>query len=211
MKLATPIVLLLIAVLAGCNAPGQAVTSERVARVSQEESVQAPPDRGSPGQIALVKEAQLTRSQIQLLKALGLRIATPSYIPPGFRLEVVQAELAHSLPSGQATYKLIYQKYDVNSGKTLCFAIEATNGGIGGLPPGKKSYPVNSPALGESTLEYGLYGDAANPTLLGNWLGTEQGPFYRFVGANLASALSRCNNISPQEAVRVFESLQYLP
>jgi hypothetical protein len=50
-----------------------------------------------------------------------------------------------------------------------------------------------------------------NLTLLGNWLGAENGLFYRFVGAGILPSLSRCDNISPQEAVRVSESLQYLP
>lgn len=154
-------------------------------------------------------EARLTQAQVQLLQSLGLRVAAPNYVPAGFKLEKVQAELARSVRVGGIGYSLIYQKYDSNSGKSFCFAIEATNGGIGSLPNGERSYPVNNPTLGISTLEYGRYGQASNPTLLGNWLGPENGPFYRFVGAGVIPALSRCDNISHQEAVQVSESLIY--
>ncbi|WP_155969158.1 hypothetical protein [Kamptonema formosum] len=159
----------------------------------------------------LPEEARLTQAQVKLLQSLGVRVAAPAYVPAGFRLEKVQAELARSTRVGGIGYSLIYQKYDSNSGKNLCFAIEATNGGIGSLPNGESSYPVKNPVLGSSTIEYGRYSEVSNPTLLGNWMGGENGPFYRFAGAGAFPALSRCENISPQEAVRVSESLVYLP
>lgn len=159
----------------------------------------------------LSSEAQLSQAQVRLLESLGLRIVIPSYVPPGFKLEKVEAELDHSSTVGGISYRIIYRKYETGSGKDFCFAIEATNGGIGDLPSGERSFPVNSSVLGKSTLEYGSYGQASNPTLLGNWLGPENGPFYRFVGAGVLPTLSRCDNISSQEAVRVTESLQYLP
>jgi hypothetical protein len=159
----------------------------------------------------LPEEARLTQAQVKLLQSLGVRVAAPGYVPAGFRLEKVQAELARSTRVGGIGYSLIYQKYDSNSRKNLCFAIEATNGGIGSLPNGERSYPVKNPALGSSTIEYGRYSEVSNPTLLGNWLGGENGPFYRFAGAGAIPALSRCENISAQEAVRVSESLVYLP
>ncbi len=211
MKIKPLIALLLTAVLASCNVVEQPANSDHVSGVSGKQSGQLSSDNALQGLRAFAQETPLTQQQIQLLKALGLRIAIPSYIPPGFQLKVVQAELAPSIQVGEAIYKLIYQNYDADSGKNFCFAVEATSGGIGGLPPGTTSYPINSPIFGQSTLEYGLYGDASRPTFLGNWLGTDEGPFYRFVGANVSPALSRCNNISSQEAVRVFESLQYLP
>ena len=164
-----------------------------------------------PNKVARSEEIQLSKAQIQLLKALGLRIAVPSYVPLGFKLEKVEAELEQNIRVGGISYRIIYKKYEPDSRKTFCFAIEATNGGIGDLPMGKRSYPVHSPVLGKSSLEYGIYGNASKTTFLGNWLGSNKGPFYRFVGADVVSSLSRCNNISFQEAVRISESLHYLP
>jgi hypothetical protein len=161
--------------------------------------------------LQLSPEAQLTSTQIELLKSLGLRIVVPGYVPPKFKLQKVEAELDRNPIGDGISYRIIYQKYDTDSEKDFCFAIEATNGGIGDLPNGERSYPINSLVLGKSTLEYGLYGHASKPTLLGNWLGPENGPFYRFVGTDVLLGLPQCDNISPQEAVRVSESLHYLP
>ncbi|MEA5464771.1 hypothetical protein [Leptothoe sp. PORK10 BA2] len=156
----------------------------------------------------LPQEAQLTQPQVNLLKASGIEVVMPTYVPSEFNLEYVNAELARYQGVGGASYRIIFQKYDVETSRSFCFAIEATNGGIGDLPSGLASYSVASQELGESTLEYGIYGESSRPTLLGNWLGT--GPFYRFVGSGVYSSLSRCDNISVQEAIKISESLQYL-
>lgn len=153
---------------------------------------------------------QLTPAQLKLLQALGLKIAAPAYIPPGFQLETVQAEVQQHTRVGGMGYTLVYRRYDPNASKTFCFAIEGTNGGIGDIPAGSRSYPVNSPVLGQSTLEYGKYGQASGQTLLSNWLGTERGPFYRFAGVGVSPGLYNCSNVTPQEAVRVTESLRYM-
>ena len=152
-------------------------------------------------------EARLTPRHKQLLKALGLRIATPTYIPRGFALDKVLAEVDRQSTIGGVGYTIFYRRYDSNSNKEFCFAIEATNGGIGDLPDGSRSFPINSPTFGKSSLEYGEYGQGRSPTYISNWLG--KGPFYHFVGAGVLPDLSACSNISSQEAIRVTESLQY--
>jgi len=158
----------------------------------------------------LPPESQLNPEQLRLLRALGLKIAVPTYVPSGFKLEKVQAEVEQNTRFGGVGYTLFYRRYDANSGKDFCFAIEATNGGIGDLPDGKRSYPVNSPVFGKTTLEYGEYGQASSLTFLSNWLGERNGPFYHFVGAEVISGLARCNNVSVQEAIQIIESLRYL-
>lgn len=152
-------------------------------------------------------ESPLTPAQQQLLEASGLAIALPAYVPPGFVLEKVIAEASRQARVGGISYALLYRRYDSNTGQAFCFAIEATNGGIGGIPPGQESFAISSPTFGESTLEYGTYGAAQGPTYLSNWLGAETGPFYRFVGADVLPSLSRCENIPAQEAIEVLESL----
>ncbi len=153
--------------------------------------------------------SSLTPVQQQLLEASGLAIALPAYVPPGFVLDKVIAEASRQARVGGVSYALVYQRYDSSTGQDFCFAIEATNGGIGGIPPGDESFAINSPTFGESTLEYGIYGTAQGSTYISNWLGTETGPFYRFVGADVLPSLSRCENIPAQEAIQVLESLTY--
>lgn len=154
-------------------------------------------------------ETQLLPVQVQILKATGLRIALPTYIPAGFRLSSIQARAERSRV-GELRYIIFYNRYDSNTGTEQCFTIEATNGGIGGIPPGSRSFPVNNATFGKSSLELGKYGTSKSPTLLSEWLGGTQGPFYRFAGAGINPDFGRCNNISPQEAVKVTESLRYL-
>lgn len=150
---------------------------------------------------------QPTAAQQRLLQAAGLRLALPTWVPAGFELTTVQVQADRQTRIGGLTYTAIYQRYDRATQRTTCFAIEATNGGIGGLPPGRQRYPVNSPVFGRTTLEVGRYGEASRPSLLSNWLGT--GPFYRLVGAAVIPALARCENVTPQQAVQILESLQY--
>jgi hypothetical protein len=166
--------------------------------------------QSTTGKTQLSPDAQLNPDQLRLLRALGLKIAVPTYVPPGFKLEKVQAEVERNTRFGGVGYTLFYRRYDANSSKDFCFAIEATNGGIGDLPEGSRSYPINSPVFGKTTLEYGKYGQASNPTFLSNWLGETNGPFYHFVGAEVIPGLVRCSNVSVQEAVRVTESLRYV-
>lgn len=150
---------------------------------------------------------KLNKSQINLLRSLGTTIAAPTYTPPKFRLQSVIAELSSNTRIGGINYKLIYRS-NLAPDQTLCFAIESTNGGIGGIPTGENSYPTNSKSFGKSSIEFGKYGNNSEPTLLGEWLGN--GPFYRFTGAGVIPELSLCENITPEEAVKVVESLQYL-
>ncbi|MEH1830406.1 MAG: hypothetical protein V7L22_34555 [Nostoc sp.] len=56
----------------------------------------------------------------------------------------------------------------------------------------------------------GLEDDAKQPTLLSQWWGEQNGPFYRFVGTGVMPELSNCNNVTPQEVVKVSQSIRYL-
>jgi hypothetical protein len=183
-----------------------AIPVTNLASVTAEES----PNRGQ-----FLANSQLSQTQIDRLKSLGTKVAVPSYVPAGFQVAGLQIK---PCPSGVRRfcpdYAIIYR----NSNNS-CFAIESTGGGIGDMPSDnlEKSYPVNNPILGKSAvLKYRKNSRLSGPTLIGNWSG--QGPFYRFTGAGsrlflnaVPPELSNCNDISPQEAVRVWESLRYLP
>lgn len=160
--------------------------------------------------IDLQQAALLTPQQTKLLQALAVPIAVPGYVPEGFKLDFVQAKVPTQSRYGGAGYLLVYRQYDAEAGIERCFAIESTGEGVGGIPVGEQSYPVNNAALSSvtSSLEYGFYGQASEPTLLGNWIG--EGPFYRFVGMGVVPELNRCSNLEPREAVKISESLQFL-
>ena len=178
-------------------------------------SIQSVTTAQRPNQGQLLANAQLSEKQTNQLKSLGVNIAIPSYIPPGFQVASV---LIKPCPSGVRRfcpdYAIIYR----NSNNS-CFAINSTGGGVGDLPPVdlEQKYPVNNPILGKSVvLKYPKSRVPSGLTLIGSWMG--KGPFYRFTGAGsrlvigtAVTELSNCSDISPQEAVRVSESLRYLP
>ncbi|MEO1146470.1 MAG: hypothetical protein AAFY26_12870 [Cyanobacteria bacterium J06638_22] len=194
--------------VASCSATDVAIAPQpetiAASEAATSEQAASPKQDGSGDQASPLVESLLTPEQIRLLEGAGMRIALPGYVPEGFEVEFVRAEVART-GIGGAQSLIAFVRYA--EGETQCFAIRATEGGIGGLPPGEESYPINSPTFGESTLEYGLYGQSNNPTFLSNWMG--EGPFYSFMGAGVDAALERCQNISADEAVRVVESLQY--
>ncbi|MEG5040987.1 MULTISPECIES: hypothetical protein [unclassified Microcoleus] len=178
-------------------------------------SIQSVTAERSTNQEQLLANAQLSDRQTNQLKSLGVKVAIPSYVPAGFKVASVQVK---PCPSGVRrfcpNYAIIYRNPD-NS----CFAIESTGGGIGDMPSAglERDYPVNNSILGKGALlKYRKNARLSGPTLIGSWMG--KGPFYRFTGAGsrlfLDTAppeLSNCKDISPQEAVRVWESLRYLP
>ncbi|MBE9185260.1 hypothetical protein IQ270_11175 [Microcoleus sp. LEGE 07076] len=186
-----------------------------IAAILAATSIQSVTAQRSPNQRQFLANTQLSDKQTNQLKSLGTKVAIPSYVPDGFQVASVQVK---PCPSGVRrfcpNYAIIYRNPN-NS----CFAIESTGGGIGDMPSTdlERSYPVNNSILGKSAvLKYRKNPRLSGPTLTGNWMG--KGPFYRFTGAGsrlfLDTAppeLSNCSNISAREAVRVWESLRYLP
>ncbi|MEG4484573.1 hypothetical protein [Microcoleus sp. D2_18a_B4] len=178
-------------------------------------SIQSVTAELSTNQGQLLANAQLSDRQTNQLKSLGTKVAIPSYIPAGFQVASVQVK---PCPSGVRRFCPNYAITYRNSNNS-CFAIESTGGGIGDMPSAdlEQEYAVNNRILGKSALlKYRKNPRLSGPTLTGSWMG--KGPFYRFTGAGsrlfLDTAppeLSNCKDISPQEAVRVWESLRYLP
>jgi hypothetical protein len=148
---------------------------------------------------------KLTVLQLKVLRSLGLKVALPTYVGANFSAEKVLVEAGRENVQS-LRYLVVYQNFSADK----CFAIESASGGIGDLPSGSRSYPINSPIFGKSVLELGLYGNAKQPTLLSQWLGSQNGPFYRFVGTGVVPELSNCSNVTPQEAVKISQSIRYL-
>ncbi|HEY9813974.1 MAG TPA: hypothetical protein V6D31_10650 [Candidatus Sericytochromatia bacterium] len=156
--------------------------------------------------------ARFSPKQIQILKSVGMKIAVPTYIPLGFKIE----SLSNNSDKYYKGYTVIYKRND-NS----CFSIEAITGGIGGEPDLEHTLPYNSPLFGKGTLNYGKYTDIylrkqfPLSQMTTGWMEPKNfQAFYRFNGANWYSsdkAKPKCNkDIPPTEAVKIINSLQYL-
>ncbi|MFB2920237.1 MULTISPECIES: hypothetical protein [Aerosakkonema] len=178
----------------------------------------------SQNQAQLPANARLTQAQIRQLRSLGIRIVVPSYVPRGFRIASVRAELQPSCPPrfrSQCTqYAIIYR-----NSANYCFAIESVGDGIGDAVERENHITVDTRILGRTTLYYGRYQDPEmrqtfpESDLYMEWVGS--GPFYRFTGAGLvrqtyygerlSQPVAQCrHNISPQEAAKVIRSFSFL-
>ncbi|MEO0826522.1 MAG: hypothetical protein AAFX95_12360 [Cyanobacteria bacterium J06639_16] len=154
--------------------------------------------------------AQITPEQNQKLLELGIDIAVPTQVPPGFR---TFSAITGTQPGGPS-YMLIYQDQ-----LDRCFAIEHTTEGVGGLPDIENKIPLNPPLFGEGYILYhGAYTDPAlqadfpEPNLITDWMTGNSG-FYRLIGAAYLEQNYpdlTCQDISPDEAVQVIDSLAYL-
>ena len=148
----------------------------------------------------------LTPAQIQKLNLLGLRIAVPTYLPRGFQASSV--EIKPGRGPGRPGYTISYR----GPGNT-CFTINSGRGGLGGPSmEGYQTFPINALFPGRGTMYYGRSVDSSkdsSPSLFSLPIEARDGRWYAFQGAGSREQLG-CKNISPQEAVRVIESLQYL-
>jgi len=161
------------------------------------------------------RTAQLSSSQRARLKSLGVKIPVPRYVPAGFSIDSVRTERRGSGGSKSLEYAILYR---LSKPQPLCFTIEATNAGIGDPPELASKLPMNSRIFGNGySLNYGKYTDPdlrkqfPEPDLYTDWL-EGNGMFYRLIGAAQTRETYKtrdCKDISPREAVRIAESLQY--
>lgn len=181
---------------------------------------------------ANAQKIDLTSSQISSLLSLGIKIAIPSYIPPGFVVNEVKIEpcpqevkrTAKNTCRFGLQYGIIYRNVD-NS----CFAIEGTGGGIGGVAY-EYGFPVETSLFGQVYIRFGKGIDEVKKpseqqlkipqnNLSMDWVGDS--PFYRLIGAYFIRStyygerkshpFSECkNDITPTEAKKIVESLQWL-
>ena len=151
-----------------------------------------------------LSEQPFRPSQFATLNSLDMPVWAPTNTL-GFELTSVHTSVSKSRIGGKSSLQ-IYERVGV-SGDRFCFGIETTNGGIGGIPTGTDTYLFTHPIFGKSSIEYGKYGLATQNSYLGNWIGTDAGPFIRFVGANILPETQGCQNIRGADAIRVSESI----
>lgn len=161
-----------------------------------------PPEGAFLGQMSPTQTSQLT--------GLGVDVVVPGQVPPSFSIVEMRAD--QSDPS----YLVVYQN---DSGQ--CFAVEFATGGIGDLPATESRVPIRPPLFGDKGygLNYGPFTDAdlsakfPESNLFTDWLMGRSGS-YRLIGATyigeLFESLQTCQDIAPEEAVTLAESLTVL-
>jgi hypothetical protein len=180
----------------------------------------------------------LTIEDQTALKALGIAIAVPTDVPPGYTVSQVKLDPcpADSPRSAEGVcrfgpdYGIVYR----NATQDSCFAIEATGGGVGG-PGAEYRLPFSIPLFGDGALQFGEGRestktpsaeqlDSPQPNIYTDWGskdGGTSGPFYRLAGADGVRGAylgerdgqpaTQCQNtITPNEAVKITQSLTWL-
>lgn len=95
----------------------------------------------------------LSAEQEQSLKALGIEIAVPTYVPPSFVVADVQVDRGRFGPG----YTILYR-----DPQRTCFVV-MSGGGLGG-PTSEFVYPVRTDLLGSGTINFGkIPGDEKTP------------------------------------------------
>jgi hypothetical protein len=118
--------------------------------------------QGQPSQRQL-SQGQLSTEQRQTLKALGIQIAVPNYVPAGF--SVANLNTKPCPPQGTGTgncrfgpsYRILYRNL-----QRTCFAVDAVGGGLGGADP-EYVLPVTTTLLGKTTIGFGKTPGDAKP------------------------------------------------
>lgn len=171
----------------------------------------------------------MSASQQASLKSLGISIAVPSSVPAGYTVSKVDVKpCPANAPRSERgvcrfgpQYGIVYR----NAQQDRCFAIEATGGGIGGVPS-EYEVKVKTELFGETSLLFGQQNgefktpstqqlDSPQPNLLTDWAGV--GPFYRISGADVVrqsyyrGVSGQCRNtITPNQAIQIVRSLTRL-
>jgi hypothetical protein len=166
----------------------------------------------------------LSASQQRSLKALGIKIAIPQYVPQGFRVVSVRTEPCRAGSSVDANgvcrfgpdYTVVY-----GNDRNHCFAVSATGGGIGG-PSGRYTREVNSKILGKVDVNVGMGSGERMTAAIANtpnenvWtFPAGKSPFYS-VGTtidNRARSATTCNKaafMTPNELIKIVQSLEFL-
>ncbi len=155
---------------------------------------------------------QMPPDQTSQLTSLGVEVVVPGLVPPSFSI----AELRVNSGDPSPGYLVVYQN-DLNQ----CFAVEFAASGFASPPSTVNRLPLQSPLFGDRGygLNYGPFADAATKTqfpasnLFTDWMVGPSGA-YRLIGATyigeLFQALQGCQDISPEEAVSLAESMTVL-
>lgn len=157
--------------------------------------------------------AQLAPAQISRLSNLGIEVVVPGAVPPSFAVADLRLDQGDD---GSTSYIILYQ-----DATNRCFAIEFATTGISAPPATEDRLPIAPPLFNSQSygLSYGQFKEVAlrdkfpGSNLYSDWLMGSSGA-YRLVGAayigDLFPSLQGCQDLSPDEAVAMVESLTVL-
>ncbi len=139
----------------------------------------------------------LTPLQVKVLRATGLPVLLPTYMPQGFQLERIIINISTKTRfGGGPSYKAIYR------GGDTAFIIESASGGIGGVP-GDVLKVVNSKLLGKVNLiSSSQAGGMKKTDLISDWARYEN-HFFRLTGPGFYSETEKLQSISPVDAEQI--------
>ncbi|WP_035992868.1 hypothetical protein [Leptolyngbya sp. KIOST-1] len=203
-------VLLLAAGLSACDGLGSGPAGSPSASPSA--PLEAAGTDGPPPPPAGAFLAQMSPTQTGQLSSLGVEVVVPGEVPPSFSIVEIRVEQGDPGPG----YLVVYQNE-----ASQCFAVEFAASGIGDMPATASRRPIQPPLFGDQG--YGLnYGPFTDPNLSAqfpesnlftDWLIGDSGA-YRLVGAtyigDLFENLQNCQDVTPEEAVALAESLTVL-
>lgn len=155
--------------------------------------------------------AKLSAEQIEQLQGLGIKIAIPTQVPAEFVVSNVKTqEIKRQGQGGDPSYMIVYRK----PGGT-CFVIESARDGLGGPVP-ENSMPIKV-RVGSALegYDYRLYWQEQEtgkppfpkPIAFSDWI-ADSDAFYRLSSGSIVA--QDCQSISPELAVTLIESLEYL-
>ena len=172
----------------------------------------------------------LSTSQKESLKSLGIKIATPRYVPQGFRVVAIKTEPCRAGERADAngvcrfrpSYAVLYR-----NAQNHCFVVDAIGGGIGG-PSGRYTRSVNTKILGMVDVNIDTSNSGMSEPITSAIANTPQkrlwsfpagnSPFYQVATlegkANRISSTITCSteaHMTPNEFTKIVQSLDWLP
>lgn len=164
---------------------------------------------------------QLTAGQGRSLKALGIKVAVPTYVPSGFKVVSVKTEPcpanAQRTKTGVCrfgpTYRILYR----NPQRT-CFAIDEVGGGLGGPDP-EFVLPVEVKLLGKTSLGFGITPGMGKPATakqlaipqknIWSWPAGSS-PYYQISTVENREGCGANSSLTPLEVKKILQSLTWL-
>lgn len=144
----------------------------------------------------------INAEQAKQLKALGIKILVPGYIPKGYRLYGVFAENRGGGPGGGPSYTISY----TSETTAEMFAVVAASSGIGSAPADKTQKVWNG-ELGNITVLTQMR-EGAKPFLMTDWIG--KGPFYQVTSPAMVNRKLMPQPLAEAEFLKIVKSLTTL-
>jgi hypothetical protein len=173
----------------------------------------------------------MTNTQLAALRASKMAVVLPGYVPSGFQVASVVVQPCRREDCrglGEPGYLVVYR-----SPYKSCFAIRGTSGGIGDIDY-EYEVPVETKLFGKTRLSFGsninlprkaptsVQLQAPHAILLTDWFPLPgRGPFYSLISGNGYTYDDSGNppfkptpgcvtSITPQEAIQIVQSLEWL-